>query len=79
VKFKKIGSRFGSRNDPNTMESLNLPRQVEVKVLSENLDWKDPFVLLARDEETRAVDGDGTAMKSAPLWSDHTSATSQPR
>jgi hypothetical protein len=51
------------RNGPNTLETLDLPLQAEVKVWRENVGWKGPFVLLARDGETCTVDVNGKATK----------------
>jgi hypothetical protein len=58
---QQVDTALGMRNGPSTLETLNLPLQAEVKVWRENLGWKGPFVLLARDGETCTVDVDGKA------------------
>jgi hypothetical protein len=64
VKAKQqISDALGMRNGPNTLETLDLPLQAEVKVWRENVGWKGPFVLLARDGETCTVDVNGKATK----------------
>jgi hypothetical protein len=80
VKAKQqISDALGMRKGSNTLETLNLPLQAEVEVWRENLGWKGLFVLLARDGETCTADVNGKATKFAPLWSSHTTATSQSR
>ena len=62
VKAKQqISNALGMRNGPNTLETLNLPLQAEVKVWRENRGWEGPFVLLARDGEQCTVDVNGKA------------------
>ena len=58
---QQIGEALGMRNGPNTMETLGLPLQAEVKVWRENIGWKGPYILLGRDGETCTVDINGKA------------------
>jgi len=58
---QQVSDALSMRNGPNTLETLDLPLQAEVKVWRENIGWTGPFKLIARDGETCTVDTNGKA------------------
>ena len=56
-----ISDGLDTRNGPNTLETLNLPLQSEVKVWREPGRWTGPYILMARDGETCMVNINGRA------------------
>ena len=73
---RQISEALATRNGPNTLETLNLPLQSEVKVWREKIGWKGPFLLILRDGETYTVkiNGKPTNFRTVmvkPYYRDH--------
>ncbi|KAI1769721.1 hypothetical protein F4818DRAFT_435441 [Hypoxylon cercidicola] len=53
---RQIANALAMRNGPNTLDTLNLPLQSEVRVYRENKEWMGPYQLIARNGETCTVE-----------------------
>ena len=57
---RQVDGALATRNCPNTLDTLNLPLQSEVKVWREHRGWTGPHTLLSRNSEKCTVDINGS-------------------
>jgi hypothetical protein len=53
---RQVNNALAMRNGPNTMATVDLPLQSDVRVWRENKGWKGPYKLLATNGETYTID-----------------------
>lgn len=52
---RQVSDALGMRNGPNTLETIKLPLQADVRVYREKEGWTGPYKLIATDEQTCTV------------------------
>ena len=80
---RQVDGALATRNGPNTIETLNLPLQSEVKVWREHRGWTGPHTLLSRNSEKCTVDINGSPtdfriVVVRPYYRDETTSAPDP-